>query len=117
MADRVLSRVAGSKISEVYEAEHRGSDRRLAVKFHPDRNPDDKEAEGKFKEASEAYSVLSDADKRARYDRFGHGGVSGTGFAVVFGMIGRATSEENRSMALGLATSKAWRGLSFLMLI
>lgn len=46
--------------------------RKLAVKYHPDRNPDDKEAEEKFKEAAEAYSVLSDADKRAKYDRFGH---------------------------------------------
>ena len=54
--------------------------RRLAVQFHPDRNPDDKEAEGRFKEAAEAYAVLSDPDKRARYDRFGHGGVSGGGF-------------------------------------
>jgi molecular chaperone DnaJ len=53
--------------------------RKLAVRYHPDRNPDDKQAEGKFKEASEAYSVLSDADKRARYDRFGHRGVSSTG--------------------------------------
>ncbi len=54
--------------------------RRLAVQFHPDRNPDDKEAESRFKEAAEAYAVLSDPEKRARYDRFGHGGVSGTGF-------------------------------------
>ncbi len=46
--------------------------RKLAVRFHPDRNPGDAEAEAKFKEASEAYAVLSDADKRARYDRFGH---------------------------------------------
>lgn len=46
--------------------------RKLAVKYHPDRNPDDKEAEEKFKEAAEAYDVLSDADKRAKYDRFGH---------------------------------------------
>ena len=53
--------------------------RRLAVRYHPDRNPDDQSAEAKFKEASEAYSVLSDPDKRARYDRFGHRGVSGTG--------------------------------------
>lgn len=54
--------------------------RRLAVQFHPDRNPDDKAAESQFKEAAEAYAVLSDSEKRARYDRFGHGGVSGTGF-------------------------------------
>lgn len=53
--------------------------RKLALKYHPDRNPDDKAAEEKFKEAAEAYEVLSDADKRARYDRFGHAGVSGQG--------------------------------------
>lgn len=53
--------------------------RKLALKFHPDRNPDDKSAEDKFKEAAEAYEILSDADKRARYDRFGHAGVSNNG--------------------------------------
>lgn len=46
--------------------------RKLALKYHPDRNPGDKEAEEKFKEAAEAYDVLSDADKRAKYDQFGH---------------------------------------------
>ena len=51
--------------------------RKIAMKYHPDRNPDDKSAEEKFKEAAEAYEVLSDADKRARYDRFGHAGVDG----------------------------------------
>jgi molecular chaperone DnaJ len=54
--------------------------RRTAVKYHPDRNPDDPDAEEKFKEASEAYAVLSDADKRSRYDRFGHQGLGGDGF-------------------------------------
>lgn len=54
--------------------------RRLAVQYHPDRNPDDPNAEEKFKEASEAYAVLSDADKRSRYDRFGHQGLGGEGF-------------------------------------
>ena len=54
--------------------------RRLAVQYHPDRNPDDPDAEEKFKEASEAYAVLSDADKRSRYDRFGHQGIGGEGF-------------------------------------
>ena len=49
--------------------------RKLAMKFHPDRNPDDKTAEGKFKEAKEAYEVLSDPRKRAAYDQFGHAGV------------------------------------------
>ena len=51
--------------------------RKLAIKYHPDKNPGDKEAEEKFKEAAEAYSVLSDADKKARYDQFGHEGLSG----------------------------------------
>ena len=50
--------------------------RKTAMKFHPDKNPGDKEAEEKFKEAAEAYEVLSDADKKARYDRFGHAGVN-----------------------------------------
>src|ERR1044072_1650826 len=51
--------------------------RRLAVKYHPDKNPNDASAEEMFKEAAEAYSVLSDADQRQRYDGFGHAGVSG----------------------------------------
>src|SRR5262244_599894 len=50
--------------------------RRLAVKYHPDKNPNDAGAEEKFKEAAEAYSVLSDSEQRKRYDRFGHAGVS-----------------------------------------
>jgi len=49
--------------------------RKTAMKFHPDRNPDDKAAEEKFKEAAEAYEILSDEDKKARYDRYGHAGV------------------------------------------
>ncbi|WP_111599846.1 molecular chaperone DnaJ [Chitinophaga skermanii] len=53
--------------------------RKVAMQYHPDRNPDNKEAEEKFKEAAEAYEVLSDADKRAQYDRFGHAGVGGRG--------------------------------------
>lgn len=51
--------------------------RKIALKYHPDKNPDDSAAEEKFKEAAEAYEILSDADKRARYDRFGHQGVGG----------------------------------------
>lgn len=54
--------------------------RKLAVKFHPDKNPGDKQAEENFKEAAEAYSVLSDSDKRATYDRYGHAGASFGGF-------------------------------------
>ena len=49
--------------------------RRAAVKYHPDRNPNNQEAEGKFKEAAEAYSILSNENQRAKYDRFGHAGV------------------------------------------
>jgi len=49
--------------------------RKIAMKYHPDKNPDDKEAEKKFKEAAEAYSVLSDSQKRAQYDQFGHAGI------------------------------------------
>ncbi len=53
--------------------------RKIAMQYHPDRNPDNKAAEEKFKEAAEAYEILSDADKRARYDRFGHAGVNNNG--------------------------------------
>lgn len=63
--------------------------RKLALKFHPDKNPDDKEAEEKFKEAAEAYDVLSNAEKRQRYDQFGHagmGGAAGGGFGGGGGM-------------------------------
>ena len=72
--------------------------RRLALKFHPDRNQGDKGAEERFKEAAEAYAILSDGEKRARYDRFGHAGVSGgsqgfdpsqfSGFEDIFGGLG-----------------------------
>lgn len=59
------------------EADIKKAYRRVAMKHHPDRNPDDASAEEKFKEASEAYQILSDSQKRAAYDQFGHAGVAG----------------------------------------
>ncbi|MGE3844094.1 MAG: molecular chaperone DnaJ [Vicinamibacterales bacterium] len=61
------------------EAEIKSAYRKLALKYHPDRNPGSKEAEDHFKEAAEAYAVLADAQKRATYDRFGHAGLGSSG--------------------------------------
>ncbi len=71
---------------DVSEEDVKRAYRKLALKFHPDRNQGDKDAETKFKEASEAYAVLSDKDKRALYDRFGHAGLSGGGAADFSGV-------------------------------
>jgi molecular chaperone DnaJ len=62
------------------EQEIKSAYRKLALQYHPDRNPDNPDAEEKFKEASEAYAVLVDANKRAQYDRFGHAGLGSQGF-------------------------------------
>lgn len=62
------------------DGEIKSAYRKLAFQYHPDRNPDDPEAEDKFKEAAEAYEVLRDSEKRQRYDRFGHEGMNGNGF-------------------------------------
>ena len=88
------------------EADVRKAYRRLAMKLHPDRNPDDKTAEEGFKEASEAYQVLSDAEKRSVYDRHGHaglsngngaGGFAGGSFSDIFGdMFGDIFSGQGR---------------------
>ena len=65
-----ISRSAGpDEIKKAY--------RKLAIQYHPDKNPDDKQAEDKFKEVAEAYSVVSDPQKKSRYDQFGHAGMSG----------------------------------------
>src|ERR1700760_900035 len=83
-----MSATANVKIDyyEVLEVERTVSDgelkaayRKMAMKFHPDRNPGDTAAEEKFKACSEAYQVLSDPNKRAAYDRYGHAGVGGAG--------------------------------------
>jgi molecular chaperone DnaJ len=65
------------------EVEMKSAYRKLALKYHPDRNPGDKSAEEKFKECAEAYAVLADTDKRSAYDRFGHAGVTNAGSAGV----------------------------------
>jgi molecular chaperone DnaJ len=81
------------------EQEIKSAYRKLALKFHPDRNPGDKAAEEQFKEAAEAYSILADTDKRHMYDRFGHAGLGGaatggfdptvfTGFEDILGGLG-----------------------------
>ena len=62
----VTKTASGEEIKKAY--------RKLAMQYHPDRNPDNKEAEEKFKEVNEAYEVLSDANKKARYDQFGFAG-------------------------------------------
>ncbi len=69
------------------KAEIKKAYRKIAIKYHPDKNPDDKEAEEKFKEAAEAYEVLSNEDKRTKYDRFGHSAFDGaSGFGGGGGM-------------------------------
>ncbi len=76
---------------EASDQEIKSAYRKLALKYHPDKNPHDKSAEENFKEAAEAYSVLSDPEKRARYDRFGHSGLQGgfSGFdPATFGDFG-----------------------------
>lgn len=88
MAKRDYYEILGvSKTAD--EAEIKKAYRKMAIKYHPDKNPDDPSAEEKFKEAAEAYEVLSNAEKRQRYDRFGHQGAGGApgggGFSGGFG--------------------------------
>jgi molecular chaperone DnaJ len=97
MAKRDFYEVLGVN-RDASDDEIKKSYRKLAMKFHPDRNPDNKDAEDKFKEAKEAYEILSDAQKRAAYDSYGHAGVDASaaagagaggfsGFEGVFGDI------------------------------
>jgi len=114
---------------EVLEVSNSASDadikkafRRLAMKYHPDRNPDDAQAEAKFKEAKEAFEVLSDSSKRAAYDQFGHAGVDqsagggfggggfGDAFSDIFGDIfggggGRSRARKGADLQYNLELS------------
>lgn len=74
------------------EAEIKRAYKKKAIQYHPDRNPDDKDAEAKFKEAAEAYDVLRDPQKRARYDQFGHAGLEG---AAGFGGAGQGMNMDD----------------------
>ena len=69
--------------------------RKKAIQYHPDKNPGDKEAEDKFKEAAEAYEVLSNPDKRSRYDQFGHAGVGGAAGGGYGGFGGQGMSMDD----------------------
>ena len=85
--------------------------RKLAMKYHPDRNPDSKEAEEKFKEAKEAYEVLGDEQKRAAYDRYGHAGVDPNAAGMGGGMAAaspmRSATSSARSSAAAVAAVAA----------
>jgi DnaJ-class molecular chaperone len=92
---------------EAGDQEIKGAYRELAKRYHPDRNPDDPSAEEKFKEASEAYSILSDAQKRAAYDRFGHAGVQGAGGRQVSTPSSSPISATSSAISSASATSSA----------
>ena len=93
--------------------------RKVAMQYHPDRNPGDKAAEEKFKEAAEAYEILSDADKKAQYDRYGHAGVSGNGrgdirgggmnMEDIFSQFGDIFGEDIFGSFFGGGSEEQWR--------
>ncbi len=93
------------------EKEVKRAYRKLAMKYHPDRNPDDTDAENKFKEASEAYEILADDSKRAAYDQFGHAGVDGqAGGGFGGGGRGRTSRGADLRYTLELDLEEAVRG-------
>src|SRR6056297_2263691 len=77
------------------EQELKSNYRKIALKYHPDKNPGDKEAEQKFKEAAEAYEILSDPEKRKRYDRYGHDGVKAGAYSSSGGFGGGGMTIED----------------------
>lgn len=92
MAKRDYYEILGVS-KEASKAEIKKAYRQVAILYHPDKNPDNKEAEDKFKEAAEAYEVLSNDDKRARYDRYGHAGVGGASNSGGFGGNGMTVDD------------------------
>src|SRR5574344_2022518 len=93
MAKRDYYEVLGvSKDATAYQIKK--AYRKKAIQFHPDKNPGDKTAEEKFKEAAEAYDVLSDPNKKARYDQFGHAGVDNMGAGGAGGFGGGFTMDD-----------------------
>ncbi len=92
------------------EQEIKSAYRRLAVRFHPDKNPGDTAAENSFKEAAEAYSVLSVTEQRTRYDRFGHAGVAGAGAGAAWGAQGFGGIEDILGDLFGFGDAFGGRG-------
>ena len=99
-------------------AEIKKAYRKQALKYHPDKNPGDKEAEEKFKQAAEAYEVLSDENKRAQYDRFGHaafeGGMGGGGISLALAedLVVLAEEDSNKCMSKVITCAYVSKSLS-----